>query len=156
MFLWFLYWHLACSPLCAPEEFKSMLREFAEGSGVIRMAKVFLTGIDESVMHCLQRVLAIANHQIEHRSSTDPIDNFRDADIIFAGGAAKQYLPLLLGVRQERPALPFVVVTRIPETSAWLDALEAGATDYCAAPIELRQINWIMESAFQPGLSVTA
>jgi DNA-binding NtrC family response regulator len=97
----------------------------------------------------------IANHQVEHRSSTDPIDNFLDADIIFAGGGARQYLPLLLGVRQERPALPFVVVTRIPETSAWLDALEAGATDYCGAPIESGQINWIMESALQRGLSVT-
>jgi hypothetical protein len=39
------------------------------------------------------------------------------------------------------------VVTRIPDASAWLDALEAGATDYFSAPIELRQINWVMESA---------
>ena len=120
------------------------------------MAKVFLTGIDESVVHCLQRVLAIANHQVEHRTGADPINDFLDADIVFAGGDAKQYLALLQSLRQERPTLPFVVVTRIPQTSAWLDALEAGATDYCGAPIELRQINWIMESAFRRGLSVTA
>jgi DNA-binding response OmpR family regulator len=43
--------------------------------------------------------------------------------------------------------LPFVVVTRIPETREWLDALEAGATDYCSAPIETRQLRWLMESA---------
>jgi DNA-binding NtrC family response regulator len=120
------------------------------------MAKVFLTNIDESVVHCLQRAIAIANHQIEHRSGAAPTADFLNADIIFAGGDAKQYLPLLLGVRQERPALPFVVVTRIPETCEWLDALEAGATDYIAAPIELRQINWVMESALRHGRSATA
>jgi DNA-binding response OmpR family regulator len=120
------------------------------------MAKVFLAGVDESVAHCLQRALAIENHQIEQRSGSAPIDDFVDADIVFVGGDAKQYLPLLQGVRQERPSLPFVVVTRIPETSEWLDALEAGATDYIAAPIELRQINWAMESALRPGQSATA
>jgi DNA-binding response OmpR family regulator len=118
------------------------------------MAKVFLAGIDESVVHGLQRALTIENHQIEHRSDTDRSDDFRDADIVFAGGDAKQYLPLLLRVRQAQPALPFIVVSRIPETSEWLDALEAGATDYVAAPIELRQINWIMEAALQRGRSV--
>jgi len=30
-------------------------------------------------------------------------------------------MPLLLGVRQELPTVPFVVVTRIPDTFAWLD-----------------------------------
>jgi DNA-binding response OmpR family regulator len=43
--------------------------------------------------------------------------------------------------------LPFVVVTRVPETKEWLDALEAGATDYCSVPIEARQLHWLMESA---------
>jgi DNA-binding NarL/FixJ family response regulator len=43
--------------------------------------------------------------------------------------------------------LPFVVVTRIPETKEWLDALEAGAADYCSVSIEARQLHWLMESA---------
>jgi len=111
------------------------------------MAKVFLTGIEESVVRTLQHALAIERHQIEHRPCDAPVDDFRDADIVFAGGGAKQYLPLLQRVRQSRPALPFIVVTVFPETSEWLDALEAGATDYCSAPFQLRQINWLMESA---------
>jgi DNA-binding NtrC family response regulator len=115
------------------------------------MAKVFLTGIDEAVERGLERALAMEKHKIEHRSGAAPIGDFLGADIVFAGGSGKQYLPLLLSLRQERPALPFIVVTRLPATSEWLDALEAGATDYCAPPIELRQINWIMESALQPG-----
>jgi DNA-binding response OmpR family regulator len=120
------------------------------------MAKVFLTGVEESVAKSLRRVLAIENHQIEDRSSASPIDDFLDADIVFAGGGAKRYLPLLLGIRQARPALAFVVVTRIPETSEWLDALEAGATDYCAAPIESCRIKWVMESALRRARSIAA
>ena len=102
-----------------------MWPEFIEGQGVIRMVRVFLADVDESVMHWFERALAIESHQIEQRSGNAPIADFLDADIVFAGGDAKQYLPLLLGVRRERPALPFVVVTRIPETSEWLDAPEA-------------------------------
>ena len=68
------------------------------------------------------------------------------ADIVFAGGEPSQYLSLLRQVRSDLPALPFVVVTRLPETTAWLDALEAGATDYCSPPFESRQIHWLMES----------
>jgi DNA-binding response OmpR family regulator len=110
------------------------------------MAKVFLTGIDESVATPLKRVLAIRKHWVEHREYNAPIDDFLNADIVFAGGDIRQYITLLQSVRQARPTLPFVVVTRIPDTSAWLTALEAGATDYCSAPFVVREINWIMES----------
>jgi DNA-binding response OmpR family regulator len=120
------------------------------------MAKVLLTGIEESVANLLRRALAIERHQIEHRPSNAPIHDFLEADIVFAGGDGKQYLPLLRRVREARPGLPFVVVTRVPETSEWLDALEAGATDYCAAPFELRQINWLMESAIPRVWNVNA
>jgi len=78
-----------------------------------------------------------------------------DADIVFAGGEPKHYLSLLRKVREARPALPFVVVTRNPETTAWLDALEAGATDYCSAPFESRQIHWLMEAALPKRRSVS-
>jgi DNA-binding NtrC family response regulator len=111
------------------------------------MAKVFLTGIEESVMKTLQCALTMERHQIEHRACDAPVDDFLGADIVFAGGGAKQYLPLLRRVRQSRPSLPFIVVAGFSETSEWLDALEAGATDYCSAPFQLRQINWLMESA---------
>lgn len=120
------------------------------------MAKVFLTCIEESIAHGIQRALAIEKHQIEHRPCNAPVDDFLDADIVFAGADGKQYLTLLRGIRQARPALPFIVVARIPETSDWLDALEAGATDYCSAPLELRQISWLMETAFHQARSTTA
>jgi DNA-binding response OmpR family regulator len=120
------------------------------------MARVFLTCIEGSLAQGLQRALAIEKHQVEHRSCNAPVGDFLDADIVFAGGDGKQYLTLLRGIRQARPGLPFVVVTRIPETSDWLDALEAGATDYCSAPLGLRQISWLMETVLRRAGSATA
>jgi DNA-binding response OmpR family regulator len=110
------------------------------------MAKVLLTCMDESVAKDLTCVLAIEKHRIERRSLDSRVDDFLDADIVFAGDDEKQYVPVLRGVRQKRPALPFIVVTKTPDTSKWLDALEAGASDYCSAPFESRQIHWLMES----------
>ncbi len=114
------------------------------------MARIFITGVEESAAQALQRALEIERHQIEHKPRGAPVQAFLEADIVFAGGGARQYLPLLRGVRQARPGLPFVVVTRLSDTSEWLAALEAGATDYFAAPIQPRQINWFMESVNIP------
>ena len=41
---------------------------------------------------------------------------------------------------------PVVVVSRVPEVDDWLDAMDAGAVDYCAAPFEREQLDWILES----------
>ncbi|HVW85126.1 MAG TPA: hypothetical protein VHB50_10620 [Bryobacteraceae bacterium] len=120
------------------------------------MAKVVLIGLEQSAANQIGRALAVGRHQIEHKPKNTRADDLLDADIVFAGGDGKQYLPLLKSVRQSRPALPFVVVTRIPETADWLDALEAGATDYCSAPFETRQINWLMESALPRPRTVAA
>jgi len=120
------------------------------------MAKVFLIGLEQATASQIGRALAVERHQIEHKPKNVPVADLLDADIVFAGGDGKQYMPLLRGLREARPALPFVVVTRIPETSDWLDALEAGATDYCSAPFEARQLNWLMESALPRTSSVTA
>jgi hypothetical protein len=50
--------------------------------------------------------------------------------------------------------LPVVVVSRLPEVEGWLDALEAGAADYCAAPFEASQLRWLLEThAGQPRMA---
>ena len=110
------------------------------------MAKVVFVGIEHALAVPIARALAVERHQLEQKSYSAVILDVLDADIVFAGGEAKNYLSLLRKVREARPTLPFVVVTRVPETREWLDALEAGATDYCSAPFENRQIHWLMES----------
>ena len=111
------------------------------------MAKVVLIGLEQPAAGQLCRALALDNHRIEQQPQDVLIRDLLDADIVFAGEEPDGYMPLLRRVRNARPSLPFIVVTRIPETKEWLDALEAGATDYCTAPIEARQLQWMMESA---------
>ena len=67
------------------------------------------------------------------------------ADIIFCSAEAN-----VVGyLRTARPLDPIVVVSRHAEVTHWLDAIEAGATDYCAAPFETSQVKWILESAMR-------
>ena len=113
------------------------------------MARVVFIGLEEATASQIGGALAAQRHDIQYRQQDTVMRDLVEADIVFAGGDNAEYLPLLKRVRQARPALPFVVVTRLPEVVQWLDALEAGATDYCAAPFEMRQLQWVMESAMQ-------
>jgi len=120
------------------------------------MASVFLIGLEQAIAAEISRALAVERHRIELRPRNLDARDLTNVDIVFAGGEPSQYLSLLRRVREERPTLPFVVVTRIPETTAWLDALEAGATDYCSSPFEARQIHWLMESALPKRRNIAA
>lgn len=111
------------------------------------MAKVLLLGLENAAARQIKRALESDNHRVESKPLDTSDIEIPGADIVFASGDGKQYVALLKRVRATNPALPFVVVTRLPETSDWLDALEAGATDYCSAPFEIHQLRWLMESA---------
>lgn len=66
-----------------------------------------------------------------------------DPQIIFCGTDTG----LVSRVRSAAPKAPIVVVSRHPEVSGWLDSIEAGATDYCAAPFEPSQLRWILDAS---------
>jgi DNA-binding response OmpR family regulator len=120
------------------------------------MARVVLVGLEQLAAGQIGKALEVELHQIEQKPHDAVVQDLVDADIVFAGGEPSYYLSLLRLLRAARPSLPFVVVTRMPETTAWLDALEAGATDYCSAPFESRQLHWVMESALPHRRSVAA
>jgi DNA-binding NtrC family response regulator len=111
------------------------------------MANIITVGLDPGSAYLLDRALEAGHHQISHKPKFTAADELNEADIVFVDSDGKQYLPLLKKVRGLSPNLPFVVVTRIPETSDWLDALEAGATDYCSTPFDARHMSWLMETA---------
>lgn len=111
------------------------------------MAKVVLIGLEASVAFQIDRALACESHEIHHKPENTAAEDLSDADIVFAAGEQDRYMTLLKRLRETRPSLPFIVVTRLPETSGWLNALEAGATDYCSAPFDARQIAWLLETA---------
>ena len=65
------------------------------------------------------------------------------ANVIFCGPDVS----VVSELRSAKPKASIVVVSRHPEVSVWLDSIEAGATDYCAAPFETSQVRWILESS---------
>ena len=93
----------------------------------------------------------------------DPLASLLTAGLCLAGcevapeampGARIVFCAAESGVLQQAllqfPHVPVVVVSRLPETDDWLDALEAGATDYCAAPFEPVQLRWLLEAHMRP------
>ncbi len=71
------------------------------------------------------------------------------ADLIFCAAEPECYREVLDELKHKKPGLPVVVVSRLPDISNWLDAMEAGASDYCAPPFDARHIQWIVQSAFR-------
>ena len=108
------------------------------------MANIVLIDLEQAVAAQMFLVFAPASHRIEYRSRDVGSRDLLDTDIVCCGGQPAFYLSILKSVRRDLPALPFIVVTRIPDTMTWLDALEAGATDYISPPIEPRQLMWLL------------
>jgi DNA-binding NtrC family response regulator len=120
------------------------------------MAKIHFVGLDPQIADHLKHALPQAVHSIRIHPVGVPVEAMREADLIFASGDDRNYRQLLNEVRKDNPSRPFIVVTRMPEVKAWLDALEAGATDYCAEPIEPKQVQWLLDSAFSKRTAMSA
>ncbi|HZT31401.1 MAG TPA: hypothetical protein VFA33_16045 [Bryobacteraceae bacterium] len=110
------------------------------------MTRILLLGFDKLLCDELVRVLSEMHHAPLAQAFSDGWIDHAAADVVFCSGDDPRFRDALREVKHKKPGLPFVVVTRLPEVSAWLDALEAGASDYCAAPFEPVQMRWIMDS----------
>lgn len=111
------------------------------------MANVLLLGLDEAAAHKIETVSNQAGHTVRRETLKTDVAARPQADVIFLSGDDRNYLRILRAIRAYHQAPPVVVVTRLAEASGWIDALEAGATDYCAAPLESMHLKWAMESA---------
>ena len=72
-----------------------------------------------------------------------------DTALVFCSADRQTYTLLLNLIKQEGLELPVVVVSRHPQTDEWLDAIEAGAADYCSPPFEAFQISWIIDNTLK-------
>ncbi len=72
-----------------------------------------------------------------------------DTALVFCSADRETYTLLLNLIKQEGLELPVVVVSRHPQTDEWLDAIEAGAADYCSPPFEAFQISWIIDNTLK-------
>ena len=112
-----------------------------------------LFGLNEELATDLVQPLKKFCAQIHSESTCLNAVARSSAQIIFCGADIETVTKL----RETKPEAPIVVVSRHPEVSDWLDSIEAGASDYCAAPFETAQVQWILETSMRnAAVQVTA
>ncbi|MBZ5577542.1 MAG: hypothetical protein LAP40_13355 [Acidobacteriia bacterium] len=111
------------------------------------MSRVTLLGLPEDLGNQLTRVLLEESHQVSRKLYVSDLGRGPKPCAVFISGDNLDYRRTLSLLRESHPDLPVVVVSRIPDAKQWLDALDAGATDYCGAPFERMQVRWIVGSA---------
>jgi DNA-binding NtrC family response regulator len=109
------------------------------------MANVLIAGLEAGSSGRLSGLLHAGHHDVRYGDHKATVEQLLATDIVFAGGDREHYLALLQRARAINPGIAFVVVARLPETSDWLEALEAGVTDYCATPLDAAEIRRVME-----------
>jgi DNA-binding NtrC family response regulator len=116
-----------------------------------KSARIAVFGLDDKLVSELTTLLDQLGQTYRKFQKTEDADCLRiidllDPDLIFYAAENGDLTPILSAGQQMRPALPVVVVSRHADVPHWLDALEAGAADYCAAPFDRREIEWILET----------
>jgi DNA-binding NtrC family response regulator len=117
-------------------------------------ANILVTGLEESLAAELSRTLVelrstvISEPYVSAEDCLEAIDRTA-ADLVFCTAESDAYEELLALMRIRRREVPVVVVSGLPEIDKWLDALDAGAHDYCAAPFEARLLRNIVENAIK-------
>jgi DNA-binding NtrC family response regulator len=114
------------------------------------MAKILLLGLDHDVAQKIETASLQVNHSVAIQPVLQAFDTYPDADLVFLSGDRKNYRETVRSIQARRRSLPVVVVTNHADSGEWIDALEAGAANYCAAPFEPKPIQWILASALQP------
>ena len=109
------------------------------------MSRIVILGLPDDLAGSLGRVLREQGHTVGLAHSLQEVCHDRP-EVAFISGDIPEFPHYLDSLRASAPDLPLVVATRLPENSTWIDALEAGAKDYCGAPFEPAQLRWIMDT----------
>jgi len=116
--------------------------------------QVLLAGIEEPIAGQLAGILRRKNQSFKIVSlielielQTGPVTP--GCQLVFCGLEREDSLDFLHAMRSREQAPAVVVVTRTFDFKHWLDALEAGAADYCAFPFDEAHIQWILSKARQ-------
>jgi len=115
------------------------------------MSQVVLLGLPEDLSRLLAQLLREESHQVRQRQSIRGVWKGSKPDAAFISGDIPDLPNAIAALRETEPKMPLIVVTRLPETRQWLDALEAGATDYIGGPFERVHIRWLMNSVIAQG-----
>lgn len=100
--------------------------------------KAILFHLEEKLEAELAASLTAASCEVQRMAAVSPAIS---GDLVFCTTGPAFHVAKALF-----PHLPVIVVSRLPETDEWLDALEAGAADYCAPPFEAIHLRWLIET----------
>jgi DNA-binding response OmpR family regulator len=114
------------------------------------MASILLVGLETTIADELSRVLGQLGQSVQCAGAGSGAADPGDIQLIFAPEGD------LVGIQRSHPGVPVIVVSRVPEVSAWLHALEQGAADYCGAPFEARQVRWALNSSLAAANRIAA
>jgi DNA-binding response OmpR family regulator len=113
---------------------------------------ILVLGLDERLGADLSRNLV----ELRHFVVSEPFVSVEDsvasvartaADLLFCAADPRVYVPLLGALRRRGLDVPLIVVSASAELDSLLDALDAGARDYCSAPFGPRMLRSIIENA---------
>jgi DNA-binding NtrC family response regulator len=114
------------------------------------VAKILLFGLETTMADDLSGVLHQLGENVQTVAPGSGAAIPGDIQLIFAPEAD------LVSIQRSRPGVPVIVVSRLPEVSGWLQALEQGAADYCGAPFEPRHVRWALNSSLAPANRIAA
>jgi DNA-binding NtrC family response regulator len=114
------------------------------------MAHVALLGFPQDLASQLTRILRAETHTVDRKRYVQDLSKRYRPSVVFICADSPDFEDTLSALKDAEPDLPFVVTTRMPDPSQWLNALEGGAADYCGAPFETVQVRWIMASILRP------
>jgi ActR/RegA family two-component response regulator len=103
---------------------------------------IALIGFDEPTTARLSSNLAAESCSVSCKSRTSEIPS--EALALLVCGDHPKWQVTVREARWKRPDIRVVVVTCMPDTSRWLDALEAGAHDYCGVPLDRYLVTWLL------------
>ena len=105
----------------------------------VQGTRVLLVGLEPLLAVGLTQHLSARGLEVHHAETLKPTN--QPFDIAFCEVHQPGLLALLSAI-----AFPVVVVSRVPDVNEWLDAMDAGAADYCAVPFEHEHLDWILHS----------
>ena len=108
--------------------------------------RVLLAHLDPEVEAALDQVLANQPMEVEHTGIEAGLIDWHCYDVVFCSPKLAEIASIVRSSSGGNKKPVVIAASRIPETREWLDVLEAGANDYCAAPFEKSQINSILHA----------
>lgn len=106
------------------------------------MRVIGLIGFPDHIAAELTAQLARQGYRVSQHRRADELQVQPAA--VFVCGDSTGWLETICEVRAMYSRVFLVAVTRASDHEKWLDALDAGANDYCAMPLDDRQFEWLL------------